>query len=631
METKTSPSPPEPASRRSRRLTRRQLLQAGLTLVALPLAAACGQQPPAAPTAAPPKPAEAPKPSEPAAAAQPTAVPQLAPTAAPVAAAARGSGGTLKLLLWQAPTIVNTHLAQGTKDFIAARCCLEPLLTVDGEGKFSPVLAAEVPSKENGGLGADGKTVTYKLKRDLKWADGQPFTAEDVVFTFEFIANKETASTSVASYLPVDKVEAVDPLTVKLTFKEPTPGWYLPFVGSYGVIVPKHALKDSVGANARNAPFNLKSFGTGPYMVEDFKPGDLVVYKVNPNYREPNKPFFDRIELKGGGDATSAARAVFQTGEFDYAWNLQVEWPVLQEIAQGGKGDLVTAPGSGVEQIYFNFTDPNTEVDGERSHASTKHPFLTDPKVREALALGVDRDTIAKQLYGETGEATPNILTTPTSFASKNTKYEFNVDKANKILDDAGYKRGPDGIRATPQGMRMKVLYVTSINSLRQKEQALVKDGWQKIGIETELKSVEAGVYFSTAPTNPDTFGHFYSDVQMFTNNFASPFPANYMKTFYSGDPSRDFAQKSNNWAGDNFMKWSDPEFNRLYDQALRELDPEKNRQLWAQLNDIVVNTFVDVPLISRKFTSAKAKNLKGPTLRPFDSETWNIADWARG
>src|SRR6266511_4410982 len=538
METKTSPSPPEPASRRSRRLTRRQLLQAGLTLVALPLAAACGQQPPAAPTAAPPKPAEAPKPNEPAAAAQPTAVPQLAPTAAPVAGVARGSGGTLKLLLWQAPTIVNTHLAQGTKDFIAARCCLEPLLTVDGEGKFSPVLAAEVPSKENGGLGADGKTVTYKLKRDLKWADGQPFTAEDVVFTFEFIANKETASTSVASYLPVDKVEAVDPLTVKLTFKEPTPGWYLPFVGSYGVIVPKHALKDSVGANARNAPFNLKSFGTGPYMVEDFKPGDLVVYKVNPNYREPNKPFFDRIELKGGGDATSAARAVFQTGEFDYAWNLQVEWPVLQEIAQGGKGDLVTAPGSGVEQIYFNFADPNTEVDGERSHASTKHPFLTDPKVREALALGVDRDTIAKQLYGETGEATPNNL---------------------------------------------------------------------------------------------DTFGHFYSDVQMFTNNFASPFPANYMKTFYSGDPSRDFAQKSNNWAGDNFMKWSDPEFNRLYDQALRELDPEKNRQLWAQLNDIVVNTFVDVPLISRKFTSAKAKNLKGPTLRPFDSETWNIADWARG
>src|SRR5439155_12648247 len=158
---------------------------------------------------------------------------------------------------------------------------------------------------------------------------------------------------TVGTYLALDKVEAVDPLTVKLTFKEPTSGWFVPFVGNNGWVLPKHALQDYVGANARNAPFNLKSFGTGPFLVEDFKPGDLVTYTVNPNYREANKPGFNRIEIKGGGDAVSAARAVFETGEYDYAWNLQVEAQVLEQVMKGGKGDLVSAKGGGTEQIYL--------------------------------------------------------------------------------------------------------------------------------------------------------------------------------------------------------------------------------------------------------------------------------------
>src|SRR5262249_48610299 len=247
----------------------------------------------------------------------------------------------------------------------------------------------------------------------------------------------------------------------------------------------KHAFKDYQGANARNAPFNLKAFGTGPYMVDDFKVGDLVVYKTNPNYRDPSKPFFDTIQMKGGGDATSAARAVFQTGEFDYAWNLQVEWPVLEDLMKGGKGDLVTKEGGGVEQLYLNFTDPNKDVDGERSSLKAQHPFLTDKRVRQAMAMAIDKETMVKQLYGQTGDATWNVLTVPPDYKSPNTKIALDIAKANQILDEAGYKKGGDGVRVTPQGVRMKVTYATSINTLRQKEQALVKDGWAKIGIET--------------------------------------------------------------------------------------------------------------------------------------------------
>jgi peptide/nickel transport system substrate-binding protein len=296
----------------------------------------------------------------------------------------------------------------------------------------------------------------------------------------------------------------------------------------------------------------------------------------------------------------------------------------------GGKGDLVTSLGGGVEQIYFPFMDTTKEIDGERGKPGTEHPILKDIKVRQAMALAIDRKTMVTQLYGPTGAETSNVLTTPANLASKNTRAELNIEMANKILDDAGYKRGGDGIRVTPDGIRMKVVFQTSINSLRQKEQAIIKDGWQKIGIETELKSVDAGVFFSSAPGNPDTYGHFYADVQMFTSTFESPFPASYMKRFYSGDPARDVAQKSNDWAPQNFLKWISPEYNKLYEQALVEPDEEKNRQLWIQMNDLVVNSYISVPLIDRKFTNAKAKNLQGPASRAFDNETWNIADWTK-
>jgi peptide/nickel transport system substrate-binding protein len=628
------------------RFTRRTVLTRatlGLTGgVIASLLAACSSSGPSisapttAPAAAPTSPPAAAATSKPAAAA-PTTAAAAAPTTASAATSApataggaRPTGAPLRVLMWQGPTITNRHLAQGTKDAIAARFCNEPLLTVGPDGSFSPVLAAEVPSKDNGGLAADGKTVTYKLKQGVKWADGQPFTADDVVFTYQYITNLETAATTLGDYVDLASVEAVDPTTVRLTFKAPTGGWYVPFVGSGGQILPKHALAQYIGSTSRDAPFNLKAFGTGPYMVQDFKPGDVLSLIPNPNYRDPSKPFFSQIDIKGGGDAPSAARAVLQTGEYDYGWNLQVEAQVLNGLMQGGKGELVTGPGGGVEQILMQQADPNAEVDGERASLKSKHPFLTDIKVRQAMALAIDRETMAKQLYGPSGNATANVLTTPTNLASKNTTMEFNIDKANQILDQAGYARGSDGIRITPSGVRMHVVYQTTINTLRQKEQDIVKSGWQQIGIETELKSVDASVFFSADAGNPDTNSKFFTDVEMFTSTFGSPFPLNYMKAFYSGNPDSDIAQQSNKWAARNYTRWINADFNNVMDQVKAETDPQKAQQLWMQANDLAVNNYITVPLIDRNNTDGKVKAIQGPSLTPFDEWSWNIAEWTR-
>jgi peptide/nickel transport system substrate-binding protein len=533
------------------------------------------------------------------------------------------------LLSWQAPTILNPYLSGGQADVVAARCCLEPLLTVDNAGQLEAVLAAEVPSRANGGL-PDARTVVYHLKPGLTWADGRPFTSADVVFTYELIANPETAAATTAPYLAVQAVDAVDPLTVRITLKEPTGGWHVPFVGASGLILPRHAFEGYAGAAARTAPFNLKPFGTGPYRVENFAPGDRITFAANPAYRAADRVGFGRIELKGGGDAVTAARAVLQTGEYDYAWNLQVEGPVLQQIAASGQGELVTAPGAGLEVVMLNQADPNVEVDGERSAPSTRHPFLADPIVRRAMALAIDRPALAHALYGGVaGEASANVLTTPTDLAWPGARIEVDVEQANRILDDAGYLRDAAGVRRVPGGGGpLKIVFATTVSSLRQKEQAIIKDGWSKIGVETELKAVDSGAYFSTAANNPDAVIRFVADVEMFTIPFTSPFPAALMKRFYGRDRGRDWAQKSNEWAPANIVKWDDAEYDSVYEHVLTETDPDQARALWRRLDELVVTSDVAIPLVDRHFVAAKVAALRGPAPRAFDVETWNVADW---
>jgi peptide/nickel transport system substrate-binding protein len=359
----------------------------------------------------------------------------------------RGGGGPLKVLWWQGPTLLNPHFAVGTKDQEGSRIFCEPLAGWDPEGNLVPVLAAEIPSRDNGGLAADGKSVTWKLKRDVQWQDGHPFTADDVVFNWAYATDAATAATTIGSYQNA-KVEKVDSHTVRVHFDKPTPFWADAFVCTRGMIIPMHLFADYKGANSREAPNNLKPVGTGPYKFVDFKPGDLVKGELNPNYHKPNRPHFDSIEMKGGGDAVSAARAVLQTGEYDYAWNMQVEDEILKRLENGGKGRVAITAGGNIEHIQINNTDPWTEVDGERSSLKTKHPLFTDPAVRQALALLVDRKSVEEHIYGRTGVATANFLNSPPRFRSPNTSFEFNIDKANQILEAAGWKKGADGIRA---------------------------------------------------------------------------------------------------------------------------------------------------------------------------------------
>jgi len=543
----------------------------------------------------------------------------------------RGQGGELKILYWQAPTILNTHQATGTKDYDAARLIQEPLVSWGVDGK--PVangLAKEVPTVENKGVSADFTTVTWNLISGLKWSDGTAVTADDVVFTSKYMADEATADPNSDFMTGVKSVVATSPSVVTVTYSAPTANPYQFGTGGGNEIIQKAQFEKCLGAKASECPENLKPVGTGPYKLTEFKSGDVVTYEINTNFRDPKKPFFKTVQLKGGGDALSAARAVFQTGDVDYGWNLQVEAPVLRSLIQGStKGDYLGKASSNVERVNVNFANPDPALGDQRSEPTTKHPFFNGPdglKVRQALAMATDRGTIGKELYGDglTGNTTCNQLLGNDSWTSKNTANEsvckFDPAAANKLLDDAGWAKGSDGVRAKG-GIKLKVLFATTVNALRQKEQDIPKKNWEAVGFSVELRSIAGGVFFSNAA---DGANRFYYDLSMFTNG-TTPDITGYMANW----TTKQIAQKSNNWNQQNYHRYSNPAYDAIVEQMRSTTDQTKLNQLGIQANDILIKDVVVIPLVNRfQVASGKSKTLQGTNLNPWDSEMWNIADW---
>ncbi len=533
----------------------------------------------------------------------------------------RGGGGALRALWWQGATLLNPHFASGNKDQEAARVFYEPLAVYDNDGILVPVLAAEIPTVANGGLAADGKSVTWKLKRGVTWHDGQAFTVDDCIFNWEFARDPATAATTIGSFIDF-KAERIDSHTLRLVFDKPTPFWARALATE--LMIPKHLFAPYLGAKSRDAPNNLKPVGTGPYRFVEFKPGDMLRATINTSYHMPNRPFFDTIEIKGGGDATSAARAVLQTGEYDYAWNLQVEDEVLKRMEDTGKGKVRITPAADIEFLQLNMTDPWTEVDGERASIKSHHFAFSELAVRQAIALLTDRQGMQDFIYGRTGVATPNYLNAPARYRSPNMKFEFNINKANALLEGAGWKKGADGIREKG-GRKMKFVFQTSVNSIRQKEQAVIKQACGKAGIDVELKSVSGSVFFSSDMANPDTNSKFWCDMQMFTALGGAPDPSLFMNRF----SRTQISTRANKWQGRNMARWHSDAYEKLYTAQESELDPVKRAAIFIAMNDLVIGEVAVIPLINRTRVTATSTKLVAP-LSGWDLDFGQLHNWYR-
>ena len=549
-----------------------------------------------------------------------------------VGSSARGSGDRLTLLYWQAPSLLNPYQSGGTKELEAASLILEPLARFDDTGKMVPYLAAEIPTLANGGFSEDLTTLTWTLKEGILWSDGTPFTADDVIFTYEYCIDPATGCGSSDKFEAIDTITAVDDTTVEIIFKEPRPYPYEAFVSASTPILQRAQFGECIGAAAAQCTDeNFAPVGTGPYISTEFLSNDSVLYVPNENYRDPNKPYFSEVFMKGGGSAEDAARAVLETNEADYAWNTQVPPEVLAQMELAGNGKVLSALGTSVERLLINFTNDDADLGDDRSlylDGSNPHPFLSDIAVRQALSMALDRSTLTTIGYGTLAKPTCNILPGPPSVTSTANDgcMTQDIDGANALLDEAGIiDTDGDGIREK-DGVPLVILYQTSTNAVRQQYQALIKQWWSEIGVETELRNIDASVFFGGDPSSPDTYAKFYADIQMYTSGASGQ---DFSGMFSSWLPNQ-MPGPDNAWGASNIMRYVNDDFVATYNELTVTGDQETRNELLKALNDTIVQDYGVIPITYRGSVSAAGNDILGVRINPWDSELWNIADWTR-
>ncbi len=538
----------------------------------------------------------------------------------------------LTLHYWQAPSVPNPYLSGGNKDTDAGAVTLEPLAKFDPDGNIVPALAAEVPTVENGGVSSDLRSITWKLKEGLLWSDGTEFTAEDVVFTWRYCVDEATGCTNESSFDGVTSVEALDGLTVKISFEAATPYPYSAFVGSATPIINSLQFSECIGAAASTCfDQNYAPLGTGPYRITNFQPNDRIAYERNPHYHGAT-PYFDRVILKGGGNATAAARFVMETGDVDYAWNVQADPETLTRMQEAGLGTLAVAYTSLVERIVVNQTNAGLDLGDDRSEyldGENPHPFLSFKPIRQAMSMAIDRERIAEELYGFAGKATCNLITGPPIYVSNanDACLSQDIEGAKRLLDENDVvDTDGDGIREY-NGEPLRIVYQTSTNSVRQETQALIRDWWREIGIRARLIDHDASVFFGGDPVEDKnaSYRRFFADVQMYASGTGIDPQQSLSDLLCKHIPTLE-----NNWAYANIARSCDPEYDKLYAQLEEAGTGPEREALVKQLNDLHVQNYFEIPLSNRGFVSAHLNTLQGVRINGWDSELWNIAEWRR-
>ncbi len=556
-------------------------------------------------------------------------------TEAPDTGGTAGQGGELLLLQWQAPSQANGLLSNGTKDILASSIVNEPLARFGPDGVLVPTLAVAIPSKSDGSIAEDNTSITWTLRDDVVWSDGEPFTADDVVFSFEYCSDELTGCSADTSTLA--SVEAIDDLTVKFTFNDPTP---FPF-GHFGIgytapIISRHQFADCVGEGASACTDeNFAPIGTGPYMVTELKPEDAVTYEYNPNFRfvSLGQPFFGTVTIKGGGDAEASARSVLEIGEADYGWNLQVAPEILLPMEAAGNGILLTGFTSSVEHINLNQTDPGADPPSEWvEDGSSAHPVLANnPEFARALSLAIDRDALVTVGYGPTGKPVCTLWPIPgQATAAFDWCLTRDVDQANQILDDLGYlDTDDDGVREAEGFGPLSFTYVTSTNAVRQSNQDIIKANWADIAIDVEMSNQDASLFFDGTSASDFSIWKFFSDMEMFTNSSTLPDGMSYL----GGWRTSEISTAALGWpAGNNMPRHANPDFDALWLEGNQlAVDDPAYAETLIQLQDILLAGSSVIPLIHRADVSAISNTIEGfGVLNGWDSEYWNIHEWTR-
>jgi len=509
---------------------------------------------------APPKPAETTAPAQPATAApaQPTAVPQ--PTAAP----ATDKRKVAKFIWTQEFDTLNRFYSNKWFAQILEQVWNAAAWEYDDKNEPFPVLVTEIPSPDNGGISADGKVITMKLRDDITWSDGKPITADDFVFTYEMVISPKNAVTSAYPYDQIESVTAPDPRTVVVTFKEPFAPWQATLWHS---ILPKHVLQPVFDKDGTidNAAWNLKpTVGAGPYVFAEWESGSFARFTARQDYWG-DKPKIDEIFIKFVPDDASQTAAM-KAGDGDLG-----TFPPLSDVpALKQAGVTVPIARSGFNEGWFFNLDPKKG-----------HPALQDVRVRQALALAFDRASLNKTLLLGLTEVPIGFWDALPAYNDPSVKvYPYDPEKAKQLLDEAGWKdTNGDGVR-DKDGKELVLRYLTSTRDVRQNTQAVAQQQLAAVGVKVELSSMDSDLFFASyADNGPVSRGEY--DIAQWSD--APQFP----------DPDREYwlcseIPSDEKPTGTNSELLCDKELDALFQQQAKQVNVADRQETFRKITKLM-------------------------------------------
>lgn len=498
--------------------------------------------------------------------------------------------GTLRVGFSQEPDSMNGFytsmaFAQWANDLVQAS-----LWDVSDTLEPVAVLAAEVPTVENGGINADYTEYTIKLKPDLLWSDGAPLTADDVVFTYEMIqqdANNFLQAGTIKEALV--SAEAVDATTVKLTFNVAKP-FAEDMAGSPGLstILPKHVFQpvfEAEGSIEFADENQDPTVFSGPYVVSEWRRGEQMTFEANPNY-VMGAPKISTIVIRFFPD-TDTQFAALAAGQLDLVPNVS-EGDKQRVAAIGENVTIVTVFGGYIESLWLNLRTDEFPQAG--------HPALQDVNVRKALRMGLDRTAISTDLLAGSVAATDSIYALSPFEDTMLGVTEHDVAGANALLDEAGWvDSNGDGTR-DKDGVELVLRYSTTDAQWRNNIQAVIQQQWQEIGVGTILESYPASEFFGSWANNGINAVGSY-DVSQYANNTALTNPAN-----VTVNESLACAQipTEDNQGGQNFTGFCSEAMDAAGQVTLVSLDADARQTAANDIQGIIANELPIIPLFPR-------------------------------
>ena len=480
--------------------------------------------------------------------------------------------------------------------------------TWDNTDTYVPELAAEIPTAANGGISADGLTITWKLKPNLKWSDGQPLTSKDVLFTWQSQMDPKNAPISTAGFKQITSIDTPDDLTAVLHYAALYPAWQLTFaVGAQGIsggLLPAHILQGKTGLE-KDPEIHKPTVAAGPFMIKDWVAGDHMSLVPNPNWYG-DKPKLSEIDIKFVPDPETALAAL-KTGDVDMNPDFaESDIPTISALEPKVHLRVDTTPS--FEHLFFNLGVTNSTIKDAsgkvigNSDVAGFCPFQ-DVNVRKAFMLATDRDTIAKTLlYGKVTVPASLWPNTPW-YNTSLTPYPYDAAQANTLLDTAGYPKGSDGIRAgTCNGNPVKFsLGVETTNKqVRIDTMNALADMYKQIGVELKPNPLPSGTFFGSYSEGADMMlGKF--DLAIYTTGFyPDPDPLDGFDC--SGVPSKDNQNGQN-----NAYHYCDQtgQMEKLIDATRASVDPAVRKTAFDAVQKYQYDNVLFIPLYARANVSA--------------------------